>query len=389
MPDNMHDPLAWLEARSRDLVSGARRIPESGELAGLALYYPTTGMAYRSFYLRDFVYMYESAPELFAQGEVRPVLEMLLGKLRADGWAPERVNLEDGKAIYRCHGNGDVVDSGLFFVKLFNSYAKATGDVELIRANLDKFWRMLDVLPHDETGLIWVDPANPHTSYGFTDTVALTGQVLFCSLMTAEALDTVSRWSEAYGRNDLAERCQIWRAQISSSLGLLWSKDSGMFFAASQDCRQIDVWGSIYACHMDIANPEQRAGVLRWLAENRSLFEYRGHLRHLPEPDFWQRMTPPYDKHGKPGEFQNGTYWSTPTGWYGELLETTTPGAGERVIEDTVRTFIDFGVWECLLPSGYRRIQDNLSSVLLPYASLKRIRAVRRHQASPLQPGRV
>jgi glycogen debranching enzyme len=113
---------------------------------------------------------------------------MLLTKLRSDGWAPEKVSI-DGHAIYRCHGNGDVVDSGPFFVKLVSAFADATGDSELVRTNLDEFWRMLEVLPHEkETGMVWIDPQNPHTGYGFTDTIAKTGRELFCSLLVFEAL---------------------------------------------------------------------------------------------------------------------------------------------------------------------------------------------------------
>jgi hypothetical protein len=54
------------------------------------------------------------------------------------------------------------------------------------------------------------------------------------------------------------------------------------------------------------------------------------------------------------------------------LLEAETPGAGTAFLCRLVGAFREIGVWECIGPDGYRRIQDNLSSVLLPYGAFKR-----------------
>lgn len=102
-----------------------------------------------------------------------------------------------------------------------------------------------------------------------------------------------------------------------------------------------------------------------------------GHLRHVPEPQFWQRLIAPFDERLKPGEFQNGPYWSTPSGWHAEILELRTPGAGLELLCDLVKAFREIGIWECIGRDRYRRIPNNLSSVLLPYAAFKRIHAQR------------
>ena len=59
---------------------------------------------------------------------------------------------------------------------------------------------------------------------------------------------------------------------------LLWSEHDGMFYAASEGCRQVDVWGSIYACRIGTPSPSQREAILDCLSANRSRSEYRGHL---------------------------------------------------------------------------------------------------------------
>jgi hypothetical protein len=53
------------------------------------------------------------------------------------------------------------------------------------------------------------------------------------------------------------------------------------------------------------------------------------------------------------------------------LLEAETPGAGTAFLCRLVEAFREIGVWECIGPAGYRRIRDNLSSVLLPYGAFK------------------
>jgi hypothetical protein len=362
--------FAWLRAEARRLANAARFTTDTG----LVFYYPVAGGdAYPAFYLRDFVYMYASAPEFFPEAEVRPVLDLVLRSVRADGWAPEKIRA-NGEVMYRCHGEGDVIDSGPFLVQLVAAYVRATGDEAVARAHLDTLARALFVLPREtETGLIWVDPARPHTAYGFTDTVAKTGRELFCSLLMFEALGTVAEWAARFGRDDWRRKCEDWRTLLRRHLPLLWDDKAGMFLAASRDCRQVDIWGSIYACRVGAVTPDQRRAMVGWLGTNRTLYEYEAHLRHLPLPEFWQRQIHlPHHRFG-PGEFQNGPFWSTPSGWYAELLEAETPGAGAAFLYRLVEAFREIGVWECIGPDGYRRIQDNLSSVLLPYGAFKRI----------------
>ena len=78
----------------------------------------------------------------------------------------------------------------------------------------------------------------------------------------------------------------------------------------------------------------------------------------------------------RPGCFQNGAYWATASGWYAELLESLRRGAGLAFLVELVREFQAHGIWECTGPDGYNRLENNLSSMVLPYRSLKRILCV-------------
>lgn len=60
--------------------------------------------------------------------------------------------------------------------------------------------RALEWSPRSPRGLVWNDPARPHSPYGFTDTVGKTGELFFESLLYWTACRRFARL-EAAGRN--------------------------------------------------------------------------------------------------------------------------------------------------------------------------------------------
>ena len=65
-------------------------------------------------------------------------------------------------------------------------------------------------------------------------------------------------------------------------------------------------------------------------------------MRHLLKGAFWQRMLLPI----KPGEYQNGGYWGTPTGWVLQTLAPHHPRLAERMFEDAVNDYRNRGIHE-------------------------------------------
>ena len=120
--------------------------------------------------------------------------------------------------------------------------------------------------------------------------------------------------------------------------------------------------------------PSRRQEVARSLLAKRERFLLRAQVRHLLNPENWQRRVIEADWTA-PGEFQNGAYWATASGWMAEVFESASPGAGVGLLRELVADFNAHGVWECIGPDGYTRVANNLSSVCLPYASWKKLRA--------------
>ncbi len=349
------------------LVRNARRPHPFGVTA----YTPAAfGDTYPALYLRDFTYMAESAPECIPKKHVRDIIALFIANLSPAGLCPERIS-NDGEVIYVCHGGRPAADSPLFLLKLCAAHPRHGGDPAFLAQILPDLARTFATVPVEPaTGLVWIDRAAPHTAYGFTDSIAITGRHLFCSLLRFEACGILADLSERFGHN--AESWRQQAAQIRKNLDLFWSPDQALFLAGSQDCRQADVWGSAYACVIGAVDDARRDMIAASLFAKRERYLLRGQVRHLLLPEFWQRLIGAEEWAG-PGRFQNGPYWGTATGWVAEVLEHAAPGCGVALLRELVADFAAHGVWECIGEDGYARVANNLSSACLPYASWRKL----------------
>ncbi len=362
--------FATLQGRVAYLIGHARR-PHP---LGVTSYTPAAfGEAYPALYVRDFTYMAESAPEFIPLGHQSAIIALLATRVSPEGLCPERIS-NDGEVIYVCHGERPAADSPLFFAKLVRAYLRHGGEVALLAEIFPVLERAFATVPVEaSTGLVWIDPSHPHTAYGFTDTIAITGRHLFCSLLRFEAAEILAGLAGRLDRHEAAERYTAEAARIRASLEHLWSPEHGLYLAGSVDCRQADVWGSAYAGVIGALDPARCRLVADTLYARRERFLLRAQVRHLLLPEFWQRRVV-VAEWTEPGTFQNGPYWATATGWMAEMFELAAPGTGIALLRELVADFEANGVWECIGPEGYARVANNLSSACLPYAAWKKLR---------------
>ena len=117
--------------------------------------------------------------------------------------------------------------------------------------------RGLNHIRRADNGLVYVPPTEAIVGLGWTDIVRKTGHLLFTSLLYYQACVELDELQEAMGGDplfDYGARADLIRQNIS----LLWDEQSGMFFAADEDCRQIDIWGSAYAVQVGLATDAQK-----------------------------------------------------------------------------------------------------------------------------------
>lgn len=209
----------------------------------------------------------------------------------------------------------------------------------------------MDSLPRSpSTSLIHIPPEDPSSPYGFTDTIAKTGDLLFSSLLYYEASMHLAELFAAAGDKAAAGRWTEEAHTVEQDLQTLYDEESGMLLAASVDCRQIDIWGSAYAAYIGAIPEEQQRRVAQYLRANYDGLVRRGQVRHTAPGEYWEKTIVPYER----GTYQNGAYWATPSGWGASVIGEVDRGLAEQMLVDLVKDFQANGINEAINPDlGY------------------------------------
>lgn len=370
--DAPSDPeVAWLTARTAELLAGCRVTAHDGTV----LYTPDGKGNYRALWTRDFAYMVEYAGDLLPPGHVEAGLRYLIRAIRADGAAPDRVR-PDGVAVYVAgpedHPLGEPnLDNAAFLVIAVDAHLARVSparQLALFREWSEPLRRALDYVPRSPAGLVFNDPARPHSPYGFTDTVGKTGELFFESLLYWTACRRFAPRAERFGEAAPAAELRRRAALIETNLARLWDEAAGAFLAASGDCRQLDIWGNAFALWLDFPLGERRARVLDFLVRQRERFLFHGQVRHLLKGEYWQRLLTPV----APERYQNGAYWATATGWMMWALAQHDPALGRQVWTELLADFRANGVFECI-NTGYRQLDRYVVSATNPLAAARRL----------------
>jgi len=352
----------WLRQATIRQLNGCRLRADDGTI----LFTPDGSGHYRALWTRDFAYMVRNAGDLIEPDLIRPAIEFLLRGQRPDGCMPDRVTTS-GKPVYAPGSETSpladhALDNGPFMALLVCGYVRQSGDRAFFRRHEPDLRRGLDFVRRAGNGLVYNDPDRPQCPYGFTDTVAKTGHLLFTSLLYAQAcleMETACRETACGDPVEYARRAE----QIRRGVMILWDETAGMFLAADRDCRQPDVWGSALAVDLDLAGPPQSRRIIEFLASRADRIFQRGHVRHLVAPDTWQRLLTPV----APGTYQNGAYWATAHAWLLPALARGRPELAQQLLRETIAEFRAGGIHECL-NGQYRSVPDYVVSATNVYA---------------------
>jgi len=331
---------------------------------GVVYWCPDGERHYDGVWLRDLCYAAEGAGDLMPSEVLLALVDLFLSHQREDGTIPTRV-MADGVPDYfegpreAPIGSRPPADNPAFLAKLLVNYVERTGDWSALDQRLDAVAQAFDSVPHDRAGLVLIDPNAPSSGYGFTDCIAKTGKEFFSSLLRWEAC---RRLAEACRLAEMHEEAHEWYEKaepLEGALAEFFDAEQGMFVAATVDCRQMDVWGSSYACVIGAITSKQRRAVTDWLAAYESRWGWHGHVRHLPRGEYWQRLLKPV----APDTYQNGGYWAVPTGWVAQVLFTRDKQAGRAVIAQVLEEFEQHGVMEWIHPDKGRHVAGYVASV--------------------------
>jgi len=379
----------WLTEKARQVMGIARvqldDAPEtpiyspdafgnSSKAPDLSTYHPGTwiyspGGYGKRCWPRDCYYIIHGAPQFVPPEEIRGIIRLLLHWQRSDGMVPKHFSGCGGDFV--CWGSPPESDSAQFAVQLADEYYGRSGDKKFVAETIHALKRAMDSMPRDEQGLSWIDPAAPHTAYGFTDQVFKTGAELFSSLLYWEASRKLAGMAAAVGETEIAQAMTARADLIEKNLSAaLWDEKAGMYLAATQDCRQIDIWGSAYAVYIGFPDQKRNVRISRYLVENYSKIVYAGQVRHLPGGEYWQKTSQPIPK----DEYQNGAYWGTATGWVAYAIAQLAPALASNMLGDMIDYYRRYDAFECVNDKGQQKIPGYGASVGNPLAAIRRMR---------------
>ena len=362
----LSEAVSWLENESHRLIRASRRTMKDGTSA----FPPQVGIGYEAFWLRDYVYTLEGSRDSYSDKELLDASRVFISSMRADGAGVDCVKF-DGHPIYKpgfgTLGANPVADGSQFTVAaIWHTYQK-TRDLTFLEENIDALIRTMRSVPRNpKTKLVHIkDDDWDRCPYGFTDTVRMQGDVLFCSLLYVEAGRRLSELLDVVGRKEEAAEWKSEAEGVSKSIGkVFWDSRVGLFRAATIRCKEHHIWGSAFAVYLGVADKNQSMAIARYFKDNYSQIVQNGQIRHLPGGVYWEKCVAGRDT------YQNGAYWATPTGWFVYTLDLVDPELADRTVIDMVSDFKKGGVCEWILGEK-RRLPNYLASASLPLAGIR------------------
>jgi len=358
--------LRWMEEAARKEIAGCRRSAKNGTV----LFTPDGVGSYGALWTRDFAYMVPLL-DCFDPAEARSAARYLIEGQRADGVVPDRRQM-DGISVYEAGGWGHPValpplDNSAFLVSLVYEYVTRTSDWDFLKESLLPLHWAMQAIPRSEIGLVWNSPSLPHSPYGFTDTVGKTGNLCFCSLLDWKASKELVFLSERAGNPVLAQLYRSRGKEVEAGMAALMDSTGGLFFAASSDCRQLDVWGNAFAVAIGFPlPPDRKESVIRFFTDRYDDVIEKGQVRHLLKGEFWQRMLIPIAR----GEYQNGGFWGTASGWVLQTLAAMQPQVAEQLLRELLQDYRTRGIHEWV--NGDRvNLPHYVASITNPLAAIK------------------
>ncbi len=361
---------SYLAELSSVLISGCR----AQAYDGTWLYTPDGIANYNAQWLRDFSYMTEYAGFAIPEEDIISCIRYSIRHRREDGWMPDRVT-RDGVGVYAAGEMGSPIgeanlDNTPFLVfTVYSLYQRM--DMEHF-GTLFREWepclsRGLSLIPLDQKGMVYNDPVKPHSPYGFTDTVCKTGGLFMESLLFWRACRMMETLCTLYNTggglkyaalSDSVERC----------LGTLRDADTGLYYAASGDCRQIDIWGMAYMLYIGFpVGDTEKETILAFLCENYGRYMYKGQVRHLLKGEYWQKLLISVE----PETYQNGAYWATATGWILWCLAQKDFSLAADALLKVTACFKNEGSFECV-NENYEKLPSMVVSATNVYGGLVR-----------------
>lgn len=364
---NFGQALSWLEVAAPVLVRASVREMRGGGTA----FPPQAGAGYEAFWLRDYTYVLEGCSASLSGQELRRACSLFTSALDPSGAGVDCVKF-DGTPVYQpgygSMGKNPVADGSLFTIEMAWQTHLRLQDKDYLASIIAPLLKTHAAVPRNPgNGLVHISSEGwDRCPYGFTDSVRKQGDELFCSLLLIEAKRHLAAMLRELERSEESTTFETQAVELIQQVQTtFWDDESGLFLAATGQCRQPDLWGSAFAVYTGVASPEQSGRIARYFQQHYEEVVKKGQLRHLPRDLYW-------DAACERDTYQNGGYWATPSGWLMCCLDLVDPTLAERTLVELVQDFQERGVNEWIFADAVHT-RNYLASATLPLAGVRRM----------------
>jgi len=414
-----NDDLKYLEELTKDVVERSRILPQQviskefgANNSGGTLIKPGGSDSYPAFWIRDYAMSIESGfitPEeqkhmllITAQGQCDQPWISDGGCMIPVGAIPDHIRIDNSRPIY-FPGTYDYKGQGnkkwgmmppycdqFFFIDMAYLYFKQKSSARFLRHQINgvslinRLEMAYKTPPTRQDGvMVYATEDFRGVDYGFRDVITITGELCMPSLLKYKASLELAELFDRLRKKDKAAAYRRNARRLKEEIPLRFSDSRGMLLASTGKSRQADIWSTVMAIYYGVLEGEKALNASRTITEGykKGLLAKSGNIRHIligedfSEKSAWEKSLV------KKGDYQNGGYWGTPTGWVCYTMAQTDPDAARQLAKEYIdnlragdyRKGAGFGEpWECYnVESPQNAIY--MTTVTSPYTVFKSV----------------
>ena len=368
------EDFSFLKEMTKDVVERSRVYPNQvvskefgANTSGGVLIKPGGSEAYPSFWMRDYAMSIESG--FIPVKEQKHMLKLTASRQCDQTWIsdggsmipigaiPDHIRIDDSKPIY-FPGTYDYKGQGnkkwgmmppycdqYFFVDMAYFYTKNSSSTQLLTEKINGI-TLIDRLelayrtpPTKQDGvLVYVTDDFRGVDYGFRDAISITGELCLTSILKYRASLELAELFDLLQNSDKAAIYRKNAKRLKEEIPQHFSDSRGMLIASTMKSKQVDVWSTAMATYYGILEGEQILKASRTLtaAYKKGILAKAGNIRHIfvgedfSEKSAWEKSLV------QKGDYQNGGYWGTPTGWVCYTIAKTDPAAAKQLAKEYI-----------------------------------------------------
>ena len=364
----------YLEGLTKDVVERSRIQPKQviskefgGNNSGGTLIKPGGSEAYPAFWIRDYAMSIESG---FINLQEQKHMLLMTASGQCDqpwisdggcmiplGAIPDHMRIDDSKPIY-FPGTYDYKGQGnkkwgmmppycdqFFFIDMAYFYTKNSASTRLLNEKIngvtliDRLELAYKTPPTKQDGVIvYATEDFRGVDFGFRDVITITGELCMPSLLKYKASLELAELLTLLKKKDEAAHYRINAKRLKEEIPLRFSDSRGMLLASTGKSSQADIWSTVMAIYYGIIEGEQALNASRTITDGykKGLLAKSGNIRHIfigedySEKSAWEKSLV------RKGDYQNGGYWGTPTGWVCYTMAKTDPEAAKQLAKEYI-----------------------------------------------------